>query len=446
MKAKYFITDIKNRCLMQEYPIDIKTDTSHEEDEIIAVYSDVRYQKFNGIGGAFTESSAKCFSSLSDDKKEELLNSYFTSEGNSYSFGRCHIASCDFSDNEYTNINEDSSSLADFSIKRDKKYIIPFIKAALSKADIKLFASPWSPPAFMKDNNSRFNGGHLKKEYYDMWSDYFVKFIEAYKKEGIEISAVTVQNEAMAVQTWESCVYTAEEEADFIKSSLGEKMAKMGVDIYIWDHNKESLYKRARAVFGDSEASKYVKGIACHWYSGDHFEQLNMVKTMFPDKDIIFSEGCASSSEKGVKIKDGLSFGERYAREIINLYKEGLSSFCDWNLILDEENGPFHNRISPDFCDAPIIVNQKTGEIIKEPSYYYIGHISRFVKPGAVRIGASSYTEDVEVLAFQNPDGSIALIALNRSDCDRRMRIIADDTKSTVISKSHSIITVIIEK
>mgnify|MGYP006205499517 CR=1 FL=1 len=183
-----------------------------------------RFQSVLGIGGAITDASAEVFYKLSKEKQQEFLQAYYSKEnGIGYSIIRTNIHSCDFSSDSYTYVKEGDGELKSFNIDHDKKYKLPLIKKAIDEArgKITFYASPWSPPAFMKTNNNMLQGGKLKAEFYQPWANYYAKFIKAYEKEGIPIWGLTIQNEPMATQTWESCIYTAEEERDFLKNHLG---------------------------------------------------------------------------------------------------------------------------------------------------------------------------------------------------------------------------------
>ena len=220
----------------------------------IFVNPKVTFQTFVGIGAALTDAAAETFYKLSKDQQEIFLDSYFSNEkGIGYTLVRTIIHSCDFSTESYTYIEEGDESLESFSIERDLKHRIPFTKRVLDVAtkDIVVYASPWSPPAFMKTNNNMLQGGKLKKEHYPVWANYFAKFIKAYENEGIPIWGLTIQNEPMAVQRWESCIYTAEEERDFLKYHLGPTLEREGLQdkkIIVWDHNRDLLFDRASAV------------------------------------------------------------------------------------------------------------------------------------------------------------------------------------------------------
>src|SRR5882762_7222091 len=264
------------------------------------------FQTILGIGGALTDASAETFAKLPKAKQQEILNAYFdVSKGIGYTLARTNIHSCDFSSGSYTYINEGDKELQSFSVSHDKQFRIPFIKQALATAGGKLtlFGSPWSPPAFMKDNNDMLHGGKLKPEFYQSWANYYTKFIKAYQAEGIPIWGITVQNEPMATQKWESCIFSAEAERDFLKNHLGPTMKKEGLGdkkIIAWDHNRDLIYQRASTILKDPKAAQYVWGIGFHWYepwSGGEpmFDNVKLVHETFPDKKLIFTEGCSDS-------------------------------------------------------------------------------------------------------------------------------------------------------
>ncbi|OBZ14684.1 glucosylceramidase [Bacillus sp. FJAT-27264] len=390
-------------------------DTEEKENTLINIYDDLEYQEIEGFGGALTEASAVTLAKLSEENQKKVIDAYFDKEqGIGYTLCRSHIQSCDFSLGNYTYVEEQDAELTTFDISRDHTSIIPLIKRASNAvgSDFRLFSSPWSPPAFMKTNGEMNNGGKLKPEYREAWANLFVKYIQAYAEEGIDIWGVSVQNEAKAQQIWDSCIYTAEEEKDFVRDYLGPALEKAGlshVKVLIWDHNKERVYDRAKVAFEDQAASKYIWGICFHWYSGDHFEALSAVHDRFPDKKLFFSEGC---QEGGVHLGSWKT-GERYGHDIIGNLNNWMSTWTDWNILLDEQGGPNHVG---NFCDAPIIGDTVQDEVIFESSYYYIGHFSKYIRPGAKRIGSSKYTDHLETTAFRNPDGTIAVIVMNRTD------------------------------
>src|SRR6266478_5288028 len=225
-----------------------------------------RFQPLIGIGGALTDASGETFAKLPAAGQDEVLTAYYsTDRGIGYTLGRTNINSCDFSSESYTYVTEGDSALTSFSIAHDLRYKIPLVKRAMAASGhrLKLFASPWSPPAFMKDNNDMLHGGHLRPEYAHSWALYFAKFIQSYRKAGVPVWGITIQNEPMATQTWESCVYQAQDERDFLKNHLGPAMWGEGlrdVNIIVWDHNRDLIIQRALAIFDDSAAARYAWG------------------------------------------------------------------------------------------------------------------------------------------------------------------------------------------
>lgn len=435
------IKTISGQTPMQE-SFDVSVFENEGQDaNLICLFPEIQYQEVKGFGGAFTEAASNTLDQLSEENRQKILQLYFDkTDGIGYNYGRIHMNSCDFSLGNYACVAEGDDTLETFNIKRDKKSLIPMILDAMQYGEIDLLASPWSPPAFMKTNGQMNGGGKLKPEYYEAWSRYFGKFIAEYKKNGIEIKTVTVQNEAAAAQTWDSCVYTAEEERDFVKNYLGPKLREIGVEILFWDHNKERLVERAQVVLGDEAAANYIAGIAMHWYSGDHFEQVGMVKELYPDKDVVFSEGCWEYT-RGTG--DDVGIGEKYAHDIIGNFNHHCNVFCDWNLLLDENGGPNHVG---NFCHAPIMADTKHDTVRVHASYYYIGHFSKFVQKGAKRIGSSKWTHLLDTVSFQNPDGSIVSVVLNMTEEDRELNFRLKDKIIRAKAEAHSIATYIFEK
>ena len=426
----------KNAAPMQENHDYAFSQDVAREHALINLYPDIEYQEIKGFGGAFTEAAAETFYKASQKNREKILRLYFDPQkGIGYNLGRVHINSCDFSLGNYTYVEEGDTTLKSFDITRDKKAIIPMIQSAQTYNEIEFLASPWSPPAYMKTTGKMNKGGKLKKEYYELWAEYYAKFIKAYKACGIDVKAITVQNEPKATQDWDSCVYTAEEERDFVKYHLGKKMQDLGVSVFFWDHNKERVVERASVMLEDQQAAKYVHGLAFHWYSGDYFEELEMFHDRYPDKQLFFTEGCY---EYGRGMIDGVKIGERYAHDIIGNFNHYCNAFFDWNLLLDEKGGPNHVG---NYCDAPIMLDTKKDEIEVHASYYYIGHFSKFVKTGARRIGSSKWSKDIETVAFKNPDGEVVSVVLNSTDEDMPFAFRINGKIIECVAEAHSIAT-----
>ncbi len=403
--------DNKKETIIKE--LSFSPDVKNQELNIINLYPTEKFQEYLGFGGAFTESAGYVYSKMNENTKKRLIYDYFSEGGLGYVLGRCPIDSCDFALGNYSAMSDPTDQKLDsFTLERDAKYIFPLLNDALKvMPSIRLTLSPWSPPAFMKSNGEKNNGGHLLPHYRKLWADYLCRYIREYRKLGYEVFALSIQNEPNAKQRWDSCLYTAEEEKLFIRDYLIESMVNnqcKDVNLIIWDHNKERIFDRTDEICSDDFANKAVGGIGFHWYSGDHFEALELVRRKYPDKLLIFTEGCIEYSK--FSSDSQLKNAQMYAHEIIGSMNAGMNAFLDWNLFLDFEGGPNHVN---NLCDAPIMLSENGVDVRYNLSYDYIGHFSRYIKPGARRIGFSRYTNQLEVTAFENPDGKIAVVVLN---------------------------------
>lgn len=419
-----------------------------ENEPCIFVDPEHTFQTFVGIGAALTDASAETFFKLPDEQQELFLKLYFSIDnGIGYSLARTNIHSCDFSSSSYTYVEDRDKNLTSFSIAHDKQYRIPFIKRCIESAggSLKLFVSPWSPPAWMKDNNDMLHGGKLLPEYYDSWADYFIKFIGSYEKEGIPVWGLTVQNEPMATQTWESCIYTADEERDFIKNYLGPKLWSNGLKekkLIAWDHNRDLLYHRANTILSDQEAAKYVWGIGFHWYESwtgaPTPENVKRVHEAFPEKQLLLTEAC--NYPFSWETFEQWHWGENYGQAMILDFNNGATGWTDWNILLDEQGGPNHVG---NYCFAPVHADTRYGSLHYMNSYYYIGHFSKFVRPGAQRIICSSNRAQLLTTGFINPDGTIAIIVMNPSANKVEYRMYVGNQAIETVSLPHSIVTLL---
>lgn len=409
MQDKTFWENINDVNLSNEF------DTKRE---VVVINTNQKFQKLIGFGGAFTEAASSTFYTLDEDKQKEVLAAYFDKEnGLGYNLGRVHIHSCDFAFGNYTYIEDGDKNLDTFDISHEDKWVVPLIKSAMevAKENIQLLASPWSPPAFMKDTKEMNYGGKLLDEYKQSWANYYVKFIEHMAKRDIDIWGVSVQNEPQAVQTWDSCVYSSEDERDFVKNNLGPAMHEAGYSdkaIIIWDHNRDIMVERALTILSDEEANKYIWGVGNHWYVSEDFNNLSIVKNMYPDKHLIFTEGCVEFGIYGDASR--WENGEMYGRNIIGDFNNYCEGFIDWNLYLNEIGGPNHVG---NYCEAPIMIDTKNGGVKYNPSYYYIGHFSKYIKKDAVRVSSciseKLKSEKLHVVSFVNIDESIVVVIQN---------------------------------
>jgi glucosylceramidase len=293
----------------------------------------------------------------------------------------------------------------------------------------------------MKTTKAMNHGGKLLPAYQQTWADYYIKFIEAYDERSINIWGITVQNEPAAKQTWDSCLYTAAEERDFVKNFLGptvKNSAYPETKIIIWDHNRDLVVERATTVLEDPQAAQYIWGTGIHWYVSEAFENVGEVHKRFPDKHLLFTEG---TQEGGVHLGSWTT-GERYAQNMIGDLNHWVRGYIDWNLVLNEEGGPNHVG---NYCDAPIIADTKNDRIHYNSSYYYIGHFSKFIQPGAQRINVQMDSSELKVTAFKNPKGQLVIIILNEEEQPIDFQLSLSNKTVVMHSPKRSIQTILID-
>lgn len=390
------------------------------EKEVLNIYDDLTYQAMEGFGGALTDAAGYVFAQMEKEQREELLETYFGMSAMGYNRVRIPLDGCDFATHMYEadSLPEDENLLY-FSMAETEKYILPLLAAAQEKAarPLKLMLSAWSPPAYMKTNGSRTGGGSLKPQYRARWARYLCRYIMEFQKRGYYVERISVQNEPKAAQTWDSCIYSAQEEKEFVRDYLVPELEAHGlgqVEIFVWDHNKERVYERMREVM-DETTEKMITGIAFHWYSGDHFETLDMVRERFPDKKLILSESCLEFSVYDKR--EELPNAQRLAHDMIGNLNHGMNAFYDWNILLDSDGGPNHAK---NYCDAPFLYDMTAKKLQDRLCRRYYWHFCHFIKPGAVRAAVSKYTDSLDFTAWKNPDGQLIYVLLNRTDRELR--------------------------
>ncbi len=403
----------KTGIITNEQPLHIKDDINVEMGAV-NIYPQVEYQVIDGFGGAATEAAAFTWSKLCEKQRLAVLEECFGKNGCNYRFLRVSIDSCDFSLGHYQAVTDpDDTEFISFSLERDEKYVIPFIKAAEEYLGEKLtiLLSPWSPPNFMKDTGKRNEGGKLKPECHKQWAEYICRYIEEYQKRDLNVRMLTLQNEPNACQSWDSCLYKGEEEKIFLRDYMYPALQRHGLDIglYIWDHNKERAFERTNEIV-DDDTLNMINGVAVHWYTGEHFDTLRMIRERYPGLKLVFTEGCVAYNKPGKN--NQLEDARMYAHDIIGNLNNGMNLWFDWNLLLDQEGGPNHVQ---NFCDAPIMCDTDNDEVRYKLSLRYLQHFGKYIHPGAIRIGVSKYTEKLDVTAVKNPDGSIVGIMLNKT-------------------------------
>ncbi len=441
MEIKKIETNYKRNMFFHETKVKSKAYQEKLENQIINIYPEITYQTILGFGGAFTEATGISIKKLPSEKQEKVIKEYFSKDGLNYSVGRLPIGSSDFSLNSYSYSNK--PDLSDFSIEKDKDYIIQIVQSAQKlNSNIQFLASPWSPPKFMKSNKMLVLGGKLLEKYNQTFANYLVKYINFYKNEGININYITVQNEPNALQIWESCLYSAKEEANFAINYLFPtfKTNNINTKILIWDHNKEKLFTRAMQELNNNQALEAISGIAFHWYTGDHFENISLTHDAFPGKLLIHTEGCTGYSK--FNPNDEVKNAEIYGHDILGDLNSGINAYIDWNMVLDNKGGPNHKL---NYCNSPIMINKENNDYIKNLTFYYIGHFSKYIYPGAKRIAFSKFTNNIEVTAFKNPDTSIAIVLLNRNDFNVEYNLCINDIVMHDNLDSHAIVSYLLK-
>ena len=422
-----------------------------ETETAVFVDTRQRYQEVFGFGGAVTDAVAEVYAKLTPSAQQAYLKAYFDPrEGLGYNVLRTTIHSSDFSSGSYTYVKDGDRSLASFSIEHDMRHRVPLLRASLAAAkaqgtQMRVFASPWSAPAWMKSNRNMLQGGSLLPENRDLWANYIVRFVQAYEKAGIPLWGLSVQNEPMAKQRWESMIYTAEEETRFLGDHLGPALARAGMKdkkIIVWDHNRDLLPQRAAHILSDPKARPYVWGIGFHWYEtwakGQPMHRnVAAVHAAYPDVPLLMTEATVEKFDPA-RLQDWAN-GERYGSEIMADLNAGAAGWIDWNMLLDSRGGPNHVG---NYCFA-LLHASDDGQLVFTPSYAYMGHFTRYIKPGARRVGATTSRSTLDTVAFRNPDGALAIVVMNRTDGAQRYRLMIDGVETAVDIPARAIQTVL---
>ncbi len=411
----------------------------------VTVRTDKTFQTHLGFGGAFTEATAQNFFALDKRTQRQFVDAYFSSDGLRYNLGRIPVHSSDFSPESRTYVKEDDTSLATFDMAWEDEKRIPLIKECQKAAgQLTFFAAPWSPPAYMKTNNDICHGGKLKDEFRALWAEYYARFLEELKKRGICVSFASVQNEPEAWQTWESRLVDGTEEGIEIRDYLAPAFRRHGLDVKftIWDHNRDRMVARAVETLSVKGVDDLVWGLAYHWYCCDKCENIADFKQLYPDKHVLLTECCvelAHDSTTGKSTVSGLwEHGERYGKSIIKDLANGSEGYIDWNMLLDAQGGPTHVG---NYCEAPIMLDDKNN-LTFNPSYWYIGHFSRFIEAGAKRVFCNAGKSGILAVAYVNSDGQKVIVTMNINDRDEDCRFDVDGKNFRLQMSAHSIVTV----
>ncbi|MEN2465473.1 glycoside hydrolase family 30 beta sandwich domain-containing protein [Ornithinibacillus sp. JPR2-1] len=419
----WLTTSDQRNLLTQQEPL-VLEDIKETDVPIIQVDPNVSFQTMEGFGAAVTGSSAYLINhEISSEQREALLYDLFSSEGIRLSFIRHAIGASDFSVDRdgnplsYTYNDMESGTdyeLEHFSIDNDADVISLIQDIRTIDNQVKIMGTPWTAPAWMKYSN-QLNGSYLNYEderVYEAYANYFVKYIQAYEDNQIPIDAITIQNEPEHTsESYPTMSMNAEEQAMFIKQYLQPAFSQHDIHtkILAYDHNWENAFDYSNKILRDEEANAYTSGIAFHCYEGDP-ESMSKVHEAYPDKHIYLTE-CSGGDWSA-------DFGDNLNWYMSNLIIGGPRNWAEavllWNIALDSNGGPTNGGCSD--CRGVVTVNKEANEVSKNVEYYALGHASKFVNPGAVRISTTHYQGKLETVGFQNPDDSMVLIVANTSD------------------------------
>jgi len=408
----FWLTSPQTNVLFQLQPVGLSFGDQVNQDQSIIVDTTQVFQTIDGFGNCLTGGSATLLHKMDAASRGAILKELFATDGNNIgiSYLRVSIGASDldpkvFSYNDLP-VGETDPLMAKFTLDADRVDLIPVLKEILAiNPAIKIMGSPWSAPTWMKTNNNS-KGGSLKPEYFDAYAKYFVKYIQGMKAEGITIDAITIQNEPLHPGNNPSMYMTAEDQALFIKRSLGPTFAAANITtkIIVYDHNADRP-DYPLSIFNDPEASKYVDGAAFHLYGGI-IEALTPVHEAFPNKNLYFTEQWVGAPGN---LATDLAWHVRTL--IIGATRNWCRNVLEWNLAADPNNDP-HTVGGCDQCLGTITIDGN--KVIRNPAYYVLAHAAKFVRPGSVRI-ASNSTSSLPNVVFQNPDGKKVLIVQNNT-------------------------------
>jgi glucosylceramidase len=366
-------------------------------------------QPIVGFGASFTDAACYMISQMPEPKREALLRDFFDPKEMGFEVARSCIGSSDYATKMYSYAEgEPDPELKRFSIEHDKAYILPTIRRARAlNPRLFLMCSPWSPPGWMKDNNSMI-GGTIRGRYLESYGNYFVKFLQAYKAEGVEVNAVSSQNEVDTEQDsrMPACLFPQEVEVKFISQMLGPAIEKAGLNtkILMIDHNY-NLWGRALAQLEDPDVAKYSRAIAWHGYIGKP-EWMKRVSDAHPDVEMIWSEGGPDIVGYPAYATDWAKWGRTFA----GILRNGCRAIIGWNLVLDESGKP---NIGPFPCGGVVTVNSKTHEVTHSGQYWAFAHYSKSIKRDALIVSSEGSVADVEHVAARNADGRMVVVLTN---------------------------------
>lgn len=441
----------------------------------VEVNTTVEKQTLTGIGGSFTEATSSLLARMSPEKRNEVIHAYFGSKGAAYSLTRTHVGSCDFSRGHYCYAEvPGDTALEHFSIAPDRESLLPLIKdaQAVSKDGFAIVASPWTAPWWMKDNGSWIDG-RLLPECWQLYADYLVRYLQAYKAEGVDIWGLTPVNEPYGNGgNWESMSFPPAEETAFVRDVLGPALEAAGfgdVQILGYDQNRAGIPEWTAEMYANEENACYFGGLAVHWYEStwEWFpELLEAAHNAAPDKHIIETEGCDDAEVPHWKDDawywqcEATDWGwdwapeeqrylhpkyvpvYRYARDLIGCLNSWVDGWIDWNMVLDRQGGP---NWANNWCLAPVLVDPEADEVYYTPIYYAMVHFSRWLRPGARVLEVSCPKSELMATAVRNPDGSLVAVLLNMGSTPVGVDLSIDGESHNITISKEAIQTIIIK-
>ncbi|MFX3651463.1 MAG: glycoside hydrolase family 30 beta sandwich domain-containing protein [Paenibacillus sp.] len=415
----------------------------------IQIDPDKTYQTMDGFGAAMTGSSAHLINQLPEEKQEQLLKELYTTEGLNMDMVRHTIGASDYSVDEsgvsssYTYDDIESGTDYDmehFSIDKDQEVVNMLERVARLKPGLNVLGTPWTAPAWMKYEEKTTNGWYLDYNdlrVYEAYASYLVKYIQAYQAKGIPIFGITLQNEPeFSSDKYPSMSMGAEEQAMFIRDYLGPALQDAGLDtrIIAYDHNWDQAVDYTSKVLGNEQAAAYIDGSAFHCYAGDP-SAMSEVHNRFPDKHIYFTE-CSGGAWSP-------DFGENLSWQMSNLIigapRNWAKNVLLWNIALDPQGGPTNGGCTN--CRGVVTINPESDEITRNVEYYALGHISRYVRPGAVRVDSTQEQGQIENVVFRNPDGTMVLVAANTGEEEVSFDVVMDGDSFRYVLPSQSAAT-----
>jgi glucosylceramidase len=443
-EVEYWVTTPDKSFLLTKMSGGVKSITTSASLPVVEIDTLQKYQVMDGFGFALTGGSAQLINQkLTTEKRSAILKELFSTEGNGIgvSYLRISIGASDLDETVFSYCDlpagKTDLELKQFSIEEDEKNLIPVIKEILKiNPNIKIMGSPWSAPTWMKDNNKTI-GGSLLPRYYSAYSNYFVKYIQAMEQQGIMIDAITIQNEPENPKNNPSMVMTAEEQSEFIQKHLGPAFTNNGIStkIILFDHNCDHP-EYAISILNNQETRKYVNGSAFHLYLGE-IDALSKVNEAHPDKSLYFTEQWTSPEGK---FGSDLEWHTKHLT--IGASRNWSKNVLEWNLAADPEFNP-HTDGGCTQCQGALTIDGNN--VTKNVSYYIIGHASKFITPGSVRV-ASTSQDSLSNVAFKRPDGKIALLLLNESNKEQDVAIRSKNNAAVLNLPAKAVATVVMDK